>query len=318
MSDPLIAATDTLEPAFPGFTTYERGRLCCCSRTHIAAIPATFWGHWEVSLGMPSFVCLLIVSSYGLAAASMVPRFPLTWAAPALAALTILFVFFLVSYVRIITDGPGYFPFYWPLTGRRAAAGALLGDDSSPSGIVSSEAQRTWARGRPRPNRCILSGVGRRIVVRPDHFCGWSSSWIGKRNHKFFVLFNSWGSLYILSFMVVDVAAVASAISGGFPLVLVPYFLYLLAGLLFLLMTCMFVSSHCQGMCRNQTSWEEWNKIDLARFNRGCLRNTEDMCGDKSCCCCWCCPVSPWKGITDAQIVAGYRDYGKTPESVDT
>jgi hypothetical protein len=232
-----------------------------------------------------------------------------------LAALTIPCVLFLISYVRIITDGPGYFPFYWPLSSRQTAGGALLGDDSSPSGIMSTDAQKNWADSRPRPNRCILSRVGRRIVIRPDHFCAWTRSWIGKRNHKFFVLFNSWGSLYILLFMAVTVAAVASAINDEFPLVLITYIVYLLAGLLFLVMTCMFVASHCQGMCRNQTSWEIWNAIDPGRFDQGCVKNTEDVCGDKKGCCCWCCPVSPWKGIAAAQIVAEYRDYGKTPQT---
>jgi hypothetical protein len=74
----------------------------------------------------------------------------------------------------------------------------------SPSGIVASQKQVEWIETQTKPNRCIFSMSARRIVIRPDHFCGWTASWIGIRNHKFFWLFNFWGFVYISIFLIFD------------------------------------------------------------------------------------------------------------------
>jgi hypothetical protein len=306
------------ESPFPGFTEYNRTRFLCCNRTLIPAIHATYWGHWEVSMGMPSVVLILILSSFGMAVASMYA--PLSWGMRLWFIPLIIFaVLFVVSYLRVITDGPGFFPFYYPRQ-HPSRNGSLLsqGDDHSPSGIISTPEQKAWALARPRPNRCILSTLGRRIVIRPDHFCGWTESWIGKRNYKFFLLFNIWGSLYISVFLVLDIATLINALQDGVSGWNLVHFLYGILGIVFVIMTCMFVESHGKAMVEGQTQWEIWNQIDPERYNEGCERNMEDVCGTGNKCC-WCCPVSPWTGMTNRDLVAEYtRDYGKevqVPES---
>jgi hypothetical protein len=265
---------------------------------------------------MPAVVLFLILSSFGLALSTMVPRFspPLRALAVPLAILAVLYV---LSYVRVITDGPGFFPFYHPMEhAPRDGRGRWLlapGDDHSPSGVISSPEQKAWAKARARPHRCILSTVGRRIVIRPDHFCGWTESWIGKRNYKFFLLFNVWGTLYNALFLAVDVMAMVDAFEEhGLSLLTMGQFVYAILALVFLIMQCMFVESHGRGMINGRTQWEIWNGIDPRRYDQGCRQNTEDVCGNGSCWCWWC-PVSPWRGMTNAQLIAGYRwDYGKT------
>jgi hypothetical protein len=91
-------------------------------------------------------------------------------------------------------------------------------DDHSPSGIISNHNQRRWAQLRSKPNRCILSTVGRCIVIRPDHFCKWSESWIGKRNQNFYLLFNIYGVLYLACFLAVDIMKLVDILIHHFSL----------------------------------------------------------------------------------------------------
>jgi hypothetical protein len=185
------------EPLFPGYTTWERTRICFCA-SGIPTLPnnTEFLGHWEISLGMPLFVYSLILTSYLLAMLCLVPYFDHFWWFFAI-FFSVIFAVFSFCYAKVIIDGPGYFPFYWPLPGPQnlsdsEMASLFRGSELSPSGIVSTQEQHLWVKPRKKPNRCIFSTAARRIVIRPDHFCGWTSTWIERRNHKFFILFNAW------------------------------------------------------------------------------------------------------------------------------
>jgi hypothetical protein len=301
---------------FPGFTEYANTSLCgLVDVVEIPSIRATFLGEWEISLCCPLTVSVLSISSYLIAMILALPTLGRGgWVAMPL--FTILFLLFYVSYVRVISDGPGYFPFYYPLSrsGKHSnEEGSLLfTDECSPSGIVSHHLQAVWSRRNPKPNRCILSSQARRIVIRPDHFCDWTQTWIGKRNFKFFVLFSTWGFVYIFVFVVILFAAVAVDIQERKSSLVGLFFLYMFFGFLFLVMTGLFMCSHNQAMCENTTAWEDWNGIAKDRFDRGCLRNTEDVCGGVSQWYCWCCPTSPWKGKSNEALIQQYTcDYGR-------
>jgi hypothetical protein len=259
-------------------------------------------------------VYLLIISSYLI---GMLLIFPYHLSDGYILALvfSVLFFIFSYSYARIIIDGPGYYPFYYPNHSRRPtfssrdSSSLLHSDDLSPSGIVSTDAQKRWRKGQPKPNRCIYSTIGRRIVIRPDHFCGWTSTWIGKRNHKFFLLFNLWGFIYISIFTLFDIARIMDEVNR--PQV-APFFsvylVYAVLGGSFLLLTGTFVLSHCRTMCDGTTSWEEWNHVQDG-FDRGCVKNTEDMCGPCDQWYLYPLPVSPWTGRSNDELVADYPPY---------
>jgi hypothetical protein len=308
------------QETFPGFTQWEYATFCCVEkaiRTH--PNNAIFLGHWEVSLGMPIAVGSLLISSYLVA---MFLIFPTRSDAPISAViLSIIFSLTCICYARTIIDGPGYFPFFYPLQspGDFSAAGdsssLLHSDDLSPSGIATTKEQIDWVAHRPKPNRCIFSRIARRIVLRPDHFCGWTATWVGKRNHKFFILFNFWCALYITAFTYFDVVTIVGELADSTPSpFLVVFIVYAFMGVSFALMTWSFACSHAQGMCMNVTSWEEWNGIPAARFDRGCVENCEEVCGSRKKWFCWLCPVSPWRMETNEDFVGQwvpYRDDGK-------
>jgi hypothetical protein len=298
---------------FPCYTNYERTTCCCLPA--IATLPnhRLFLGHWEVSLEMPIVVYMLIFTSYVFAMLFIFPYFRGWW------VLSILFSanFFLFAYcyARTIADGPGYFPFHYPVVrdpDRILDEGAPLlgGSELSPSGIASTKEQAKWAKTRAVPNRCIFSSSARRIVARPDHFCAWTATWVGKRNHKFFFLFNVWGFLYLTTFVVFDgIRTFEEASSEGPGLILIGYLIYLVLGIMFAIMTLTFVCSHGLGFLQNLTSWEEWNRVQYNRFDRGTIENLEDICGTRKKWYLWCCPVSPWVGASTVSLVADYPPY---------
>lgn len=303
------------EDGFPGYTEYSSENYCGCKVVKIPSLNVTFLNEWEVSLEFPVVVTFIIMSSYFLCVCSMLPNIEdasSIW----YYLISVLAFLFQYSYIRVISDGPGYLPFYYPLPGPHEGddEGPLLNDmETSPSGIISRKEQYTWAKKHPRPNRCIVSAQARRMVIRPDHFCDWTQTWIGKRNHKFFLLFNIWGFLYIILFSIIGMLAIMFVLqSGKQPFMSCIYFLYVFIGILFAMLTGTFMCSHCSSLCDNVTSWEEWNHIDPNRYNDGCVTNCEDVCGSAKQWYCWPCPYSPWKGVTNEELLERYTvDYGK-------
>ena len=176
-----------------------------------------------------------------------------------------------------------------------------------PSGIITNNSQSTWASGRTRPNRCILSKAARRIVIRPDHFCCWIGSWIGKRNHKFFLLFNFWGFCFIFYFMVMNILELIHEFSKDTPSLLVMiYLIYFFFGICFLSLTGSFVVSHLCGVFNNQTQWEEWRKYSTSKYSEGCIKNIEDVFGPIKYWYLYLLPISPWKEYTNEELIKDY------------
>lgn len=309
---------------FPGFTKYRRVKYCCTNNAiYIDKIPnVIFLGHWDAQPGFPIAVTTIIVSSYLVAMIMIYPVWSKICGITMAIVLSITFFLFIYSYFRIIIDGPGYLPFYWPLKHNNIQnqdinvnddeMSTLINknDELSPSGIISTKEQLRWAKERPRPNRSILTTDGHRIVIRPDHLCGWTASWIGKRNYKFFLLFNFWGSIYILNFLVSCIIEIVSEMKNDDPSVTIAVlFVYAFLGLTFLLMTSSFACTHSYQMCINQTSWEDWKGYDSSRFDRGCKENIADVCGPWSKWYTFLLPISPWTNYTNNELVKDYVPY---------
>jgi hypothetical protein len=196
------------------------------------------------------------------------------------------------------------------LNGGTDYTSLLSANGESFSGILSNQEQMEWMHTRPQPNRCIFSTLARRFVIRPDHFCGWTASWIGKRNHKFFWLFNFWGSIYITVFTIYDALEIASSIQDdSISFCFIVYATYAVLGLFFGLMTISFTFGHGFGILINQTSWEEWNQIVRKRFSKGVIDNVEDVCGSRRGFWCWLCPFSPWRDKSNEELIEDYRTY---------
>ena len=325
--DPTV---EELVASFPGFPEYIEKDHCCCKMTYYPEIKTYFWGEWEFQPCMPSFVIFLIVSSYICFLFVTIPKFGLEL----LAAIPILSFFgylFLYSYIQIIKVGPGYFPFYWGarqyLKSKTAdennlinsqidqededSRGFLLGSNKNvcpKDGIMTSNTQYTWAHQLPRPERSVLARSARRIVLRPDHLCGWTTVWIGKRNHKLFILFNFYGLIYLSLFCVYMVRAIISLFSDldKFVLIIIAA-IYALFAISFAIMNASFVCSSIYELAHNITSWEDWSGKESQKYNRGSfMKNMEDVFGPYTSCCNWLKPTSPFTQYTNEELSNQY------------
>jgi hypothetical protein len=296
---------------FPGYTEWSAGKFCCIYIETIPSLRLSFWRHWEIRPIVPILVILLSLSSLVVIFRLVMPHFGLEGmlVSPVIA---VLFLLFLLNYIRVITDGPGYFPFYWAfrdvLPPPPSPNALLLSRDETPDGIISTDEQHQWAHAHRKPPRSILSKTARRMVLRPDHFCAWAAVWIGKRNEKFFILLNFYSLLYLIFFVLYVARHFVNLLSATVNLTSFVLAAYGLGAAAFALVNAtFFLTSLCDAM-RNRTSWEQWNEID-GRFDQGIRRNLEDVCGPVRRWWAWPLPISPWNGQSSSDLAAEYVSY---------
>ena len=75
--------------------------------------------------------------------------------------MTILMIFFLISYFNTFLEGPGYLPFYYPYK--------FENNNDYLSGLVTNDEQFIYLKNRPMCYRCGFFKSTKRIVIRPDH-----------------------------------------------------------------------------------------------------------------------------------------------------
>ena len=305
---------------FPGYSTFEEREHCGCKMTYFPEIDTYFWGEWEFQPCMPSFVIFLIVSSYLICVTIAIPKFGYEWII-SIPIFTFLCIIFLISYIQIIKVGPGYFPFYWGVKNilKTKENGAendngmsdyLLNKTACPyDGIMTNPEQYKWGHKLKKPTRSILARSAKRIVLRPDHLCGWTTVWIGKRNHKLFMLFNFYGILYLTFFCVYTIRAVVKDFDNLENLAeIIVLAIYGLFSLSFALLTTSFTCTSLCGFCHNITSWEDWNNTKVSIYDRGsCIKNMEDVCGPSTNMCNWLKPYSPFEAFTNEELAAQYN-----------
>ena len=299
---------------FPGYTIWEDRYACCCNIKYIPALDVSFFGHWEIKLIIPFLVLLLSISSYIIFLTLILPAFK-EEKYYLFILMTILFFYYIYCYLRIIIDGPGYFPFYWNYkflesSGSFSIDSNNFNNENSISGIISTEAQMIWAKQQPKPPRSILSKSARRIILRPDHLCGWTATWIGKRNHKFFLLFNFYCLIYLIIFLYYDARYLSNVIISNLSIELKMVFgISGFIAISFVLMTASFCISSCLDAINNRTSWEQWNGIEPKKFDKGWINNLEDIFGSKNNLIWWLCPYSPWIGKSNSELASQYISY---------
>ena len=298
---------------FPGFTHWEKSKFCCFPTKYIPSVRAHFWGEWEVDICMPLFVIITMISSYGIYVWAMLTndidkKLVYYFLIP---VMTLLFILFFTSYINIIKTGPGYYPFYY--SQRESIQNPpdvfLLNQECTMSGIISNQDQYNFCYYGNMPPRSILAKSARRIVMKPDHLCGWTATWIGKKNFKMFILFNIYGALYCGIYLGTGWMPIRSffspetslTFSGGF----IAFMLFFAFN--FFCFTMSFSYSSISSLIKNQTSWESWNNIDPKMFDEGVINNCKDSCGDNY--CLWPCPTAPFSQKRNDELMSKYKFY---------
>ena len=287
-------------------TTYfiTKCKKCGLSLNYLPEIKRYFLNSWEISLGMPILVLTIIISSY-LVFIFFQYKLLGIFSYYEYLYLTILMILYIFSYISCILEGPGYLPFYYPI---RPFSSIKENDPFDLSGVVTNSNQLDYAKSAPAIPRSYFFKSARRVVIRPDHFCGWVQSFIGKKNHKLFFHFNMWGSIYCISFFVTSLRSIITLFSddtnsANFPIVaLIFNILYTIMALSFIILQSNFVVSMICLFFRNKTQFEDWKTVSHSPIKYGC-DGWVDVCGPTRKWYTWILPFSPFHGQDPASLL---------------
>jgi hypothetical protein len=236
---------------------------------------------------MPFMVLFIIYSSLTVYLTCEWPLLPEFFGAGTTIFLIVTALLFGYSYVQVILLGPGYLPFYFPYENPNSAdrtADAL-------SGMVTNVEQEFYVKTITLPYRTGFFHTAHRIVIRPDHFCGWATTFIGRKNHKSFFLFNFWGVVYISVFTISTFLTILGiARDEETILQLIICVIYLILGISFAILTGWFAVTLFYGISINQTTFENMNKVHRGE-DRGCLGNWEEIFGSRRKWYLWLMPI---------------------------
>lgn len=322
---------------FPGVSSYTKINVFgCFPAVKMKNTNQVFLGKWRYEPAVPIVIIVGALFLFIMASIFMLPKFGNEGKIINVVSF-FLVLLLIMSYLQSIIVGPGYFPFFWSEQNRQhiqsnynstnQSDDGLMSyntnydinqsdldfhDDESPSGIITNNDQLNWARTRPRPPRSVISSKAGRIIIRPDHFCDLISSWVGKKNLKFFILFVFYTIL--CSFLLIIYSS---------RVILMEYrskgwnwhvdFLFaigsLWSGLCFFTICVVVLIVNFRNVSKGYTTLEEMMKIDLKKLDKGCVNNCEDVFGPIRQIPCWLCPTNPWKSKTNDEIVANYISY---------
>ena len=275
---------------------WEDKSNCCCNIAYFPEGPFTIVGHWKINLPRPVIIILIYSLTLAVGIFDIFDTYPsdIKWLYYlCFSILIFLFINLLLSYLMIIIKGPGYIPFNWQLSRKKDYTWT---EQMNNFAIYQEQAQ--YARLSARPPRASFSIEARRFVLRADHFCLWTNSWIGFKNQRYFILFTFWGFIYCLGWIGLHYFWFLKVfrpfkIQHIFSLIA---FLPILYGTYF---SFLHLITSLRNLAHNITITEKYKKADVNRFNKGCFGNFEEICGKKSCFLCWVFPFCPVPLVID-------------------
>ena len=157
-----------------------------------------FWGFLDVDIKIQIGVTFLTIVPLIIYLLIVIPELSLTSVIVSCLLLCITYFLFLWSYYASSFMDPGFLPFDWCLTQKPYYDWKEL-----LSGTVINERQEFFAL-QNKPDYASFSKSMGRYVIRADHICGWINNWVGKKNHKQFILLCFWGFIYSLILAIME------------------------------------------------------------------------------------------------------------------
>lgn len=282
MEAPILNVADTLKNEtieendvipYPGPTIWKQVRTIC-KLPVLLVMPQDrlFIKHWEVSMLVPIFEALVMVLSIVTFIVSLAKRKMCTFLIIVCLIFGVtFFALFVWSFFSTMFMDPGFLPFDWIKTRK-----TKYGYEEQLSGLAIRDDQFEYAERNKPPFASFSHGAGR-FVIRGDHVCIWVSNWVGKRNHKQFLLMNFWGAFTCLLFAIVTLFSVNPKKSFSY------FFFEVLAiGMEFAFgfsMLGMFIKS-LFNLSKNKTTLQIMK--DVESNDLGCLKNFQEVCGTGS------------------------------------
>ncbi|EAX91393.1 DHHC zinc finger domain containing protein [Trichomonas vaginalis G3] len=293
--------SDTMNAPCPEMSHYDTVCHCCgLDYSKVPIIKAKFLNNWEISLLFPILVSFIILSSYTVFEVILTKVIPwLDWKYQLL--MTILMLLFIISYYVGILEGPGYLPFYYPYKMHEDGE-----DPHELGGLVTTQEQFDFVKSQIPMQRIKYFKTARRIVIRPDHFCLWFATFIGKRNHKLFFLFNFWGFIYISLFFGFEVYGLYKIINDSQLMkYFVPVIIYIFLAFYFVIMTGHFTIDVFYHLCKNVTTFELMQKTPpQRRYKVSYSEGFIEVFGPVEKWYLWLLPIPAFYGIDDYTLVS--------------
>lgn len=189
-----------------------------------------------------------------------------------------LYVIILISMYRTIFTNP-YLPFYYPAQNDRRTFSKI----DYRLGYAYKKEQIKWARKQKKPNRSTFSEHAGYFVIRADHYCAWVRNWISYKNHRFFLIFVGFSAFYMIILLLTFCHLFLfhmkefSFFCHAFDISLSGFFSFI-----FTVQTC-YQYYH---VSINKTLLEKLKKQNRF-YDRGCLNNWSEVCGQKKLICIW-------------------------------
>lgn len=295
---------DETTPVIPELTKYEVTFKCCCFDP-FAKIKIddkqfrSFWGSHELdSICMNVFVSGIILFVELVHFFIIFPRLGYTrndsnepyhydrsrfysYQLPCLISHFITLILFLWSYFGAACMDPGFLPYNWIETRKTKYKW-----DEQLSGLAITQEQVQYGLDH-RPNMASFSKSAGRFVIRADHICVWIGNWVGKRNHKQFILMNLWGSFYSLNLFSWHIPILKQIFpSDGKPL----FFLYILfiffetfIELIFGFVLFYVFIINLDDLRKDLTKIKKWKNENGQEYS--CLKAMREVCGPGNICC---------------------------------
>lgn len=285
---------------------YKTTNCCCFHFTHFQQDEMTLCNHWIIKPVRPILITIFFLLIYALIAYQIIvysansPNRKFAWIA--LGVISTVFLFLIISYFTVIIRGPGYLPYNYAYTRKKD----LNWKETIDTFAVYQE-QVEFARKNPRPPRSAFSVTARRFVLRADHFCLWTESWIGHYNYRYFLLMTFYAFLFsLLSILSYHWWAVYFFVDHKDELksaksilsIIIP----ILTGIFLLIIVVMGAFYFIRGfknLYKNITGIEHYKGVNISIYNKGCLENFSEVCGKKYCCLFWWIPIFFFKPSVD-------------------
>ncbi|EAX97810.1 DHHC zinc finger domain containing protein [Trichomonas vaginalis G3] len=187
------------------------------------------------------------------------------------------------------------------------------------NGVAMFQEQVTFAKSNPLPPRSSFSVTARRFVIRADHICAYMQSWVGFKNHKYFIQTTLWSAIYSLLYMVGQIPIIYEGIkliiqkkkvTVQIIMSLVIFLTVLFAAYIALISLRHFTVAMIN-LSHNETITERYNKKPQIYDRGSACKNCEEICGSRwlfitwifPCFCCYYPKMPKWDDEHDTGVI---------------
>ena len=279
-------------------TQWEKRCSCCCFQFNfVTQINKFFCNHWECKFHVPFLVLSFISATYITFCFEYFYYLPHK-SLKSFYTISAFFLLLIWSYFATICEGPGYLPFYYPSMHPLRTDGSV----DYLSGLAINENQEQYIKSHQLPTRTNFFHSTYRIVIRPDHYCNWIESFIGKRNQKLFLLVLVYGFCYSSLFFIHNLRAIyyIFKLQTFSPLMIISI-LFLIISLIFEIYLFTEVLQQFIGIITNYTSFD---RLKQQHFETsGCWQNIQEVFGSWKQIIFWPIPIGAFCFLDDYLLV---------------